>query len=164
MAEAAAESPPFDPGDADAAYEKALRILKAAAQTRAGLGRRLSRAGYDDDTVAGVCARLVEVGYLDDRAYAESALSRRRRQGRGARLVASELRHKGIDPGVIQDLLGSVDETEELERATALAAQMLARRAAEEPRLRRERIMGTLARRGYSQGVARRAVLTAESA
>jgi regulatory protein len=140
------------------AYEKALRILNAAAQSRSGLSRRLLRAGYDEAEVEAACDELESHGYVDDRGFAASRLRRRVQQGRGARLIAAELRHKGVRPEVIDEVLGERDEEVEVERAMELAARLVARKADEAPAQRRNHVLAALVRRGYPPGLARRAL------
>lgn len=144
-------------GAAVSAYEKALRILTAAGQTRAGMARRLERAGYDADEIEDACAQLQALGYLDDRSFAASRVRRRQQQGRGARLIAAELRQKGVSPDVIDDALAGRDEQVEVRRAGELAIRLAARRAAEPPAQRRDHVLAALVRRGYPIGIARQA-------
>jgi regulatory protein len=147
-----------DPGDVDGAVEKALRVLNAASQTRSGLSRRLGRAGYSPPTVSEACDRVEAMGYVDDRAYAEATLARRQRQGRGIKVIAAELRHKGIDTDLVDEILGDLSVDDEVSRAAELAAKLL-RRHGDEPLVRqREHVMGGLVRRGYAPWVARRAL------
>jgi regulatory protein len=153
-----AQPPDHDPADTGAAYDKALRILNAAGQTRSGLERRLARADLDPDTIADVVGRLQSAGYVDDTAFARSRLRRRQEQGRGARLIAAELRQKGISPEVIDEVLADRDEDVEVARAGELAVKLVARKAGESPAKRRDHVMAALVRRGYPAGVARRAL------
>jgi regulatory protein len=138
--------------------EKALRVLNAAAQTRSGLAQKLSRAGFAPQAVEAACNRVEALGYVDDRAYAEAALERRQRQGRGLQVIGAELRHKGIDPELINELLGEVKTEDEVRRAAELAIKLLQRHQGEPAMRRREKVMSTLMRRGYPLWVARKAV------
>src|ERR1035437_149022 len=138
--------------------EKALRVLNAASQTRSGLGRKLERAGYSVPTVNEACNRVEAMGYVNDRAYAEATLSKRQRQGRGVKLIASELRHKGIDSELVDEILRELSVEGEVERAAELAGKLLSRHD-DEPLVRqREHVMGGLLRRGYTPWVAKRAL------
>jgi regulatory protein len=96
------------------------------------------------------------MGYVNDRAYAEATLRRRRLQGRGLKAIASELRIKGIDGELVQELLGGVNVEEEIEGAAELARKLLQRKAGQ-PR-QREKVTGALLRRGYAPWVARKAL------
>jgi regulatory protein len=140
--------------------EKALRVLNAAAQTRSGLARKLHRAGYGPVAVETACDRVEALGYVDDRAFAEAALRRRQQQGRGLKVIGAELRHKGIDPELIDEVLGEVNLEDEVQRAAELAVKLLQRHQGEPVVRRRERVLGTLVRRGYTPWVARKALET----
>ena len=47
-----------DPEDVEAAVEKAVRVLNAAAQTRSGLARKLTRDGFAAVAVDAACTRM----------------------------------------------------------------------------------------------------------
>ncbi len=153
MAQAPVE---VEPADEEAAFEKAVRILAAAAQTEVGLTRRLARAGYDEKTVEGVCRRLRRLRYLDDGAFAASRVRMRQEQGRGRKLIAAELRQKGVSSAAIDEALGSADPDQELAQAARVAGR-LAARYREDPARARRGVMSALIRRGYSFATAREA-------
>src|SRR5579859_937689 len=94
----------LDPEDLEAAIEKAVRVLNAASQTRSGLSQKLRRAGYSTTVVEAASARLEALGYVNDRAYADTLVQKRQRQGRGVKVIASELHHKGIEPELIDEI------------------------------------------------------------
>lgn len=147
-----------DPHNSDAAVEKALRVLNAASQTRSGLAQKLKRAGFSPVATEAACVRVEAMGYVDDRAFAQALLGKRQRQGRGVRVIASELRHKGLDPDLVDDVVGEVDAEEELRRAVELAERLWQRREDEPLVRRREHVAGALLRRGYPTWVVRKAV------
>lgn len=147
---------PSTPKDVEAAVDKAVRILNAAAQTRAGLERKLARAGFAPATVEAACDRVEAMGYVNDRAYAEATVNRRQEQGRGVRVIASELRQKGIDRALVDELMGKVSVEEQVDGATELARKLLLRNP-DQPR-QREKVTGALMRRGYAPWVARKAL------
>jgi regulatory protein len=106
------------------------------------------------------CDRVEALGYVDDRAFAEAALRRRQQQGRGLKVIGAELRHKGIDPELIDEVLGEVQLEDEVQRAAELAVTLLQRHQGEPVVRQRERVLGTLVRRGYTPWVARKALET----
>ena len=95
---------------------------------------------------------------MNDRAFAAAAMRKRQQQGRGLKVIAAELRHKGIEPEIIDDLVAEVSTEDEVERASGLAVKLLQRHAEEPTVRRRERVMGALMRRGYAPWVARKAL------
>ena len=58
---------------------------------------RLIDKGYDDETVAAVVDRLIEVGLVDDESYAQSAVRYCVGRLMGYRGAVMELARKGVD-------------------------------------------------------------------
>ena len=134
-----------------------LRLLTARSRTRAELAGQLAKRGYPDDVAETVLSRLVAVGLIDDADFAEQWVrSRRARAGKGKRALAAELRTKGVDADVIAAALDGIDAAAERERAEQLVEQKLRREALaddDDTKVMR-RLVGMLARRGYSQNMA----------
>ncbi|WNG94913.1 recombination regulator RecX [Mycobacterium sp. ITM-2016-00318] len=133
-----------------------LRLLTARARTRAELEGQLAKRGYPDDVSSHVLDRLTAVGLIDDADFAEQWVrSRRVNAGKGKRALAAELRTKGVDNEVITAALADIDTGAERERAEQLVNDKLRRErnTDDEAKLTR-RLVGMLARRGYSQTMA----------
>ena len=133
-----------------------LRLLTARARTRAELETQLAKRGYPDDVSTRVLDRLADVGLIDDADFAEQWVrSRRARAGKGKRALAAELRTKGVDDDVIAEALDGIDAGAERQRAEELVSEKLRRErnTDDEAKLTR-RLVGMLARRGYSQTLA----------
>ena len=120
--------------------------------------RRLRRAGYEEREIADTCDQLESVGYMNDSAFAQSLMRRRAQQGRGARVIAAELRQKGVEPAIIDELLADRDQDAEQDRASELAAKLVERKSSESPAKMRDHVLGALVRRGYPHVVAREAL------
>lgn len=138
-----------------------LRLLTARARTRAELEAQLTKRGYPDDVSAVVLDRLAEVGLIDDGDFAEQWVrSRHVNSGKGKRALAVELRKKGVDDDVITAALADIDPAAERQRAEQLVRDKLRReRLADDPGTDEDvkvtrRLVGMLARRGYSQSMA----------
>jgi regulatory protein len=117
----------------------------------------LAKRGYPDDVSDRVLDRLAYVGLVDDADFAEQWVqSRRVNAGKGKRALAAELRTKGVDDEVITEALAGIDAGAERERAEQLVRDKLRREKlgdGDDPQVMR-RLVGMLARRGYSQSVA----------
>ena len=135
-----------------------LRLLTARARTRAELAGQLAKRGYPDDVSTRVLDRLADVGLIDDAEFAEQWVhSRRVNTGKGKRALAAELHTKGIDNDVITSVLSDINPAAERDRAEELVRKKLRREnlgdEAADARVTR-RLVGMLARRGFSQGMA----------
>jgi len=145
--------------------EAAARFLEARPRSVAEVRRRLGGAGYRPELVEGAIDRMIELGMLDDEAFARGWVeSRDRARPRGERALREELRLKGIDREVIEHVLDErraqtlEDEMTADGRSVSpdrAAAQRLAernRRSLErvtDPRQRRQRVYALLARNGF---------------
>ncbi len=114
------------------ARAKALRLLAAAPQTRRGLSAKLRGRGFPEDAVLAAVARMTELGYLDDLAYAEnwtrSRLSSRRE---GWKALYRGLILKGIPRPVAEKAVSDLCTDEvELAKARQLAGSLSAQSAA----------------------------------
>jgi len=134
-----------------------LRLLTARARTRAELEGQLAKRGYPEEVSQRVLDRLAQVGLVNDEDFAEQWVrSRRVNAGKGKRALAAELRNKGVDNDVIAAALADIDAGAERERAEQLVRDKLRReRLADRDDIKvTRRLVGMLARRGYSQSMA----------
>jgi regulatory protein len=92
--------PPLDPASLD---RLALRYVERFATTRSKLTdylrRKIRERGWEGQPAdpAALAERLADLGYINDRLFAESKASSMARRGLGARRVNEALRHAGID-------------------------------------------------------------------
>jgi regulatory protein len=134
-----------------------LRLLTARARTRAELEGQLTKRGYPDDVSQLVLDRLAQVGLVNDEDFAEQWVRTRRvNAGKGKRALAAELRTKGVDNDVIATVLADIDAGAERERAEQLVRDKLRREklGGDDDTKVMRRLVGMLARRGYSQTMA----------
>jgi regulatory protein len=145
--------PPANPESA--ARTVCLNLLTTRARTRAELAADLERREFDGDVVTTVLDRLVEVGLLDDVAFAEQWVdSRHRHRGLGRRALSQELRRKGIDSEVAGEAVAGLDADAERERACELVRRKLPSLDRIESQAAARRLVGMLARKGYGAGMA----------
>ena len=150
--------------DPQVVLEAAARFLEARSRSVAEVRRRLRSVGYRTDLVDGAIERMIELGMLDDEAFARAWVeSRDRARPRGERAIRSELALKGVERSVVDAILaarrqvvGEAAETDPGARSAdpAAAERLIARHAralarVEDPRQRRQRAYALLARNGF---------------
>jgi regulatory protein len=149
---------PAEPQSRDpesAARTVCLNLLTTRARTRAELAAELARRGFDDDVAVAVLDRLVEVGLLDDAAFAEQWVdSRHRNRGLGRRALSQELRRKGVDTETTDEAVSGLDAEAEREKARELVRRRLPSLDRVEAPAAARRLVGMLARKGYGAGLA----------
>ncbi|HUI72708.1 MAG TPA: RecX family transcriptional regulator [Spirochaetia bacterium] len=104
------------------AREAALRLLSRAAQTRRGLTRKLRARGFSQEAAGFAVKRMAELGYLDDRAYAENwARFRISTRKEGWKSLYRGLVRNGVSRAIAEEVLAAVcTEEVELEGARRL--------------------------------------------
>lgn len=145
--------------EVEAARDVVLRRLDRSAVPRAALAELLARKEVDPRVAEEVLDRLEAAGLVDDAAYA-AVLARTRfaEKGTARRAIADELRRKGLGEAAIAAALAQIDPEDEDAAALALARKKLAATRGLEPVVRKRRTAAMLGRKGYSSGVAMRAI------
>jgi regulatory protein len=158
MADIADESVPGDPeqdlGDPEAvARAICLRLLTQRARSRAELAEKLTKRGVPDDAASRVLDRFAEVGLIDDGALAAHlAGAQHRERGLARRAVAAKLRQRGLTEHV-ESALTTIDADNERARARQLVQRRLPALGDLPPDVQARRLVGLLARKGYSSGM-----------
>lgn len=134
------------------------RSMKTEHQLRLLLAKR----EIPSEVAEPLLARFVEAQLIDDAQYARSFVaSRLAVGGKSAALLRRELKLKGVSDEKIQAALSELDADQEFDIAVRLAKSRAARMASLDPEVRRRRLLGVLMRRGFSAGVASRAMAKA---
>ncbi len=139
------------------AMQKAVALLSVRSRSAREIRCALLSCAYPEETIARVLSRLEDAGYIDDMDFAAQYASSRAERGLGPRRVAMELRQKGLGDSEIRDAMAAFDEDAQLESAL-LAAKKASRGRDLTNRSDRQKVLGALSRRGFSVGVARRAL------
>jgi regulatory protein len=141
------------------AQDVVYRQLAARARSQSELMQTLLRKGFEEDLARRVLQKFVDAGLVDDAAFAESWVrERHRNRGLSREALGHELRRKGVDESVTAAALSTVDDDAQVERAHELVRRALSTMTTVEGTARIRRLMGMLARRGYSESLAFRVV------
>lgn len=140
---------------------RALDLIAYRPRSVHEVKRRLQRTGADDAAIAAVVERLKEAGLLDDDAFSRAWVdSRMRTSPRSKRMIAWELRQKGVNSADIEAALEEVDEEDAAYRA---AMQRLPKLQGLAPMERKRKLYDHLARKGFDYETIERAVQQVES-
>jgi len=153
------------PLDAAALERMALRYVERFATTRGKLAeylvRKIRERGWQGEAAdpQGLAQRMADLGYIDDRLYAESKAAALGRRGLGARRVTAALRQARVEQADAEHLSSAIDER------AGEAALTFARRKRIGPfgpvdpdRPTRDRQLAAMMRAGHGFELARRIV------
>jgi regulatory protein len=146
-------------GGEEAARAACLRLLTSAPRTRAQLAAALRRRRVPDEIAETVLARFAEVGLIDDAAFARAWVeSRHHSRGLARKALAAELRQRGVADGEVRAAVDSLGPQDEIEAARRLVLKRIAVTRGRPVQARARQLLGMLARKGYSAGLAAKVV------
>jgi regulatory protein len=132
------------------AQQRAVDLIAYRPRSVHEVQQRLKKAGADDETIASVVERLKAAGLLDDQAFSRAWVeSRVRANPRSKRMIAWELRQKGVSGA---DITAALEEADDADAAYRAALRRLPRLQSLEPRERERKLMAFLARQGFDFG------------
>jgi regulatory protein len=153
---------PLTPLDHAALERLALRYVERYATTRARLAsyllRKIRERGWEGEAApdpAALAEKLAGLGYVDDRAFAESHAAAMGRRGLGARRIGQALRFAGIEQEDA-DAVAPTIEADRVESALAFARRKRIgpyAREAPDPKMR-ERQVAAMVRAGHAPALA----------
>jgi regulatory protein len=134
----------------------ALHFLSYRPRSESEIRERLERHEYAAENIARVIAHLKSLDLVNDTAFAEYWKANRNTfRPRSQRIVKMELRRKGIETEVINEVVQDVDDAENAYRTALAKAQKL---SLEDSRIFSQKLGSFLQRRGYSYAVINKVV------
>ncbi|PWH20565.1 MAG: RecX family transcriptional regulator [Ardenticatenia bacterium] len=135
------------------AYEQAVRFLRYRPRSRTEVERYLRRKRFAEETITRVMTRLQDAGYLDDEAFARFWVENRQHfRPRSRRALGIELRQKGVEQDIVQEV---VDEQDDEEAAWQAVEAQLSRWGSLSREQLQRRLGDFLARRGFDYATIR---------
>jgi len=129
----------------------AAHYLSYRPRSESELRKRLQQRGFDIDSVDAVIAKLKEQGLVDDIAFAQFWKDNRESfSPRSQWLTKLELRRKGIDGDIIDQVVETINDSDSAYRAALSKARSLS--LSDYPSFR-HRLAGYLKQRGFSYEV-----------
>lgn len=133
----------------EVAFQKALLFLNNRPHSEYEIRQKLTRNGFEEESIQAVIARLQRSGILGDENFARQWIENRTTfRPRGRRLMAMELHQKGVADEIITEALA--ESPDEVSLAYRVASRYVRRLADLECFEFRKRLTAYLGRRGFS--------------
>jgi regulatory protein len=132
-----------------------LRLLAASPKSGQELRKRLTDNGYSVEIIDGTLSDLRAQGVLDDTLYAKDLMARLT-LGKcvGRHKIAFELKRHGISKKISDELLATLSNDDETERALGQARLKWSAWGSLDPQKRKKRLYDFLIRKGYDFQIA----------
>jgi len=129
----------------------ALNALVARAKSKGELLDHLKKRGVEDDVAQATIFRLQENGLINDAEFAKAwTQSRHTSKKLSKRIIAGELRTRGVDQSSIDVALDEIDDESEYRTAFSLGMKKYNTMSRLEPEVQIRRIQSLLQRKGFS--------------
>jgi len=129
----------------------ALNALVARAKSKGELLAHLKKRGIEDDVAQATIFRLKENGLINDSEFAKAwTQSRHTSKKLSKRIIAGELRTRGVDQFSIDQALDEIDDESEYRTAFSLGMKKYNTMSRLEPEVQIRRIQSLLQRKGFS--------------
>jgi regulatory protein len=143
----------------ETAYAIALNALVARAKSKGELLTHLKARGVDEQIAQATIFRLQEAGLVNDQEFALAwAKSRHEHKKISKRIIATELRQRGVTQEEINHALESIDDDAEYQSAFQLAMKKYATMSRLESDVQIRRIQSLLQRKGFGFPVIARVI------
>lgn len=125
--------------------------MVARAKSKGELLTHLKARGVEDQVANATIFRLSEAGLVDDLEFAKAwTQSRHNHKKISKRVIATELRQKGVEQEQILEALESIDDGAEYQSAFSLAMKKYATMSRLESDVQIRRIQSLLQRKGFA--------------
>jgi regulatory protein len=129
--------------------------LAVQARSRADLEQALAKKHVPAEVAAAVLDKFEAAGLVDDEEFARAWVQgRQRSKGLSSRVLAMELRRKGVDDEIARQALSELDPELEVQAAHRLVQTKLRSMSTLDETTKIRRLTGLLARKGYSPQLA----------
>jgi regulatory protein len=147
-----------------ATVNAAMHLLAYRARATGELRTRLRQKGFSPSAIDAAVEKLQGWKYLDDEDFAKTWVEQQAtHRPRSRRVMAQDLRSKGIDKEMVEETLASV-EIDELQGAIRASSRKWETWQSLPPDVRLRRLSGFLARRGYGYDIVRQVAAHFEGA
>ena len=141
----------------EAALQKALQLLSYRPRSEAEIRQKMKTGGFDPEVITKVLDRLRETGMVRDESFAREWVENRSTfRPRSRKMLAYELRQKGVAEEAIEQALDTTSEDEDL--AFQAARRYAHKLSAADWQEFHRRLTSFLARRGFSYETAKTVV------
>ena len=133
------------------AFNKALHFLSYQMRSEYEVKKKLLDAGHGEAVVLEAIRKLENYGFLNDETYSKALLeTKKRTMKKGPRAIRQDLKKKGIDKSLQDEVLESFTYEEQLDIAMQLAEKEVRAGNRKTPTQVKQKIQDVLMRKGYS--------------
>ncbi len=130
--------------------DASFRILGISAKTYKEMRTKLYDRNVQTNAINRILLRLSELGYINDKTYAEDFISYKMESGYSRRAIVNKLREKGVDENIINEAIKMYDESIEFHYAEYFALKIAEKYDSLDYEKLRNKVFSRLSSKGFS--------------
>lgn len=135
-------------------YYQALRYIRSRSRSIYEVRGKLNRDGYPSLIVDRCILKLLDQGYLNDQTYASSFFHEQLIiTNRGPRKISDELRKRGIQDSIIDEVISSYDNEMQYKKVSKIVSKLIKSNKNKSLSLLQRKIRTDLLREGFSKEI-----------
>lgn len=132
------------------AFNRALHFLTFRMRSEFEVKKKLLDADFGEAVVLEAIQKLKSLGFLNDETFSKALLNTQKATGKkGPKSIRQEMRKKGIDKDLQEEIISGYSEQEQISIATELAEKVIRTERGKTPFQVKQKIQDTLLRKGY---------------
>lgn len=146
------------------AYNRALSFLSYQMRSEHEVHQKLLKEEFGEAVIMESIQKLSRLGFLNDESYMKALASTKKRTAKkGPRAIVQDLKQKGIDPKLQQEMLDDFPEEEQLKMALELAEKKVRQERGKTPNQIKQKIQEFLMRKGYDFSIVKQVISKIEA-
>lgn len=143
------------------AYNRALSFLAYQMRSEHEVHQKLLKVEFGEAVIQEAIQKLTRLGFLNDETYATAlAETKKRTSKKGPKAILQDLKQKGIDPKLQQEVVEAFSEEEQLSMAMELAEKKVRQEQRKTPSQIKQKVQEFLVRKGYSFSIVQQVLET----
>lgn len=143
------------------AYNRALSFLAYQMRSEHEVHQKLLKAEFGEAVIQEAIQKLTRLGFLNDETYATAlAETKKRTSKKGPKAILQDLKQKGINPKLQQEVVEAFSEEEQLSMAMELAEKKVRQEQRKTPSQIKQKVQEFLVRKGYSFSIVQQVLET----
>ncbi|TQR19314.1 recombination regulator RecX [Psychrobacillus vulpis] len=133
------------------AYNKAIHFLSYRMRSEHEVKKKLLMSDFGEAVVLEAIRKLYEHGFLNDESFTKALVATQKKNSKkGPAAIRQELKKKGIEKDLQEEVLATYSEDEQLIIARTLTEKIINQNQSKTPRQIKQKVQDALQRKGYN--------------
>jgi len=133
------------------AYNKAITFLSYRMRSEHEVKKKLQMSEFGEAVILEAIRKLYEHGFLNDESFTKALVATQKKNSKkGPTAIRQDLKKKGIEKGLQEEVLATYTEDEQVTIASTLTEKIINQSQDKTPRQIKQKVQDTLQRKGYN--------------